>query len=31
MEQKSLNSLIAVRNIKIDYNGKKVDIPIEKL
>ena len=31
MKPKSLNSLIAVRNIKIEYNGKKVDIPIEKL
>ena len=31
MEQKSLNSLIAVRNIKIDYNGKKIDVPRKTL
>ena len=31
MEQKSLDSLIVVRNIKIDYNGKKIDVPRKTL
>ena len=31
MEQKSLDSLIFVRNIKIDFNGKKIDVPRKTL
>ena len=31
MELKSLNNIIAVRNITIDYNGKKIDVPRKSL